>query len=271
MFDWLKRKRARESAEEREPGEPLIAAVLMEGESFPFDEFQAQAARSRVCGRKVTGLEIKDDAILSFSLGDELAALALMPAPYPWSDLEGPCATSWMWPEETSATDVKRHRTHLLVTMTGGRSDPIPRRLMLTAMTALAARQPGVLGVYWPDGTLVHYPPVFVEMADAVNSPEAPPLYLWVDFRLFRNDDGTIGLFTTGLKAIGFMEIEIPKIDMDPIELRDWTVNIAYYLIEKGPVLSDGDTIGMTAEQKIRIRHLPSLFGKEETVLRFEA
>src|SRR5689334_22912247 len=29
-------------------------------------------------------------------------AVSLMPAPIPWSSLEGPCATSWWWPQATA-------------------------------------------------------------------------------------------------------------------------------------------------------------------------
>jgi hypothetical protein len=58
------------------------------------------------------------------------------------------------------------------------------------------------------------FPPVFVSMAETIKSPEAPPLYLWVDLRAFPNKDGTTGLFTTGLAPLGHMEIEIPSIDM---------------------------------------------------------
>jgi hypothetical protein len=107
-------------------------------------------------------------------------------------------------------------------------------------------------------------------MAEETNSPDAPPLYLWVDLRAVRNDDGTTGLFTTGLTPLGHVEIEIPRIKMQPGELREWLLNIMYYLLEKGPVLKHGETIGMTAEQKIRIRHAPSSFGHEGKVIRLE-
>jgi hypothetical protein len=66
------------------------------------------------------------------------------------------------------------------------------------------------------------------------------------------------------------MEIEIPRIDMDAGELREWLLNIMYYLLENGPVLKDGQTIGMSAEQQISIRHCPSSFGHPGTVIRLE-
>ncbi len=243
---------------------------MLEGDSFPVDPFLKQAAKTRFAGKAVSGINRGDGGVFSFEVGDEFLALALMPAPYPAADLEGPIATSWMWPPQPPVQNVKQHRSHLLITMMGGAADPVRRRLLLTAVTALAAKQPGVMAIYWAEGTLVHFPPLFIDMAQSINSPAAPPLYLWVDLRAFRNKDGTTGLFTTGLAPLGHMEIEISRIDMDPGELREWLLNIMYYLLENGPVLKDGQTIGMSAEQQIRIRHCPSSFGHLGNVIRLE-
>src|SRR2546423_12308584 len=166
-----------------------------------------------------------------------------------------------MWPPGTPAPRLNAHRSQVLVTMMQGQSGPIERRLKHTHLTALASQQPAVMGIYWRDATMVPFPKVFIEMAQKITSAKAPPLYLWVDFRIFKNRDGSFGMFTTGLAPLGFMEIEIPRIDMDPRELRDWSMNIAYYLIEKGPVLKDGDTIGVDANHQIRLRYVPSLYG----------
>jgi hypothetical protein len=157
----------------------------------------------------------------------------------------------------------------LLVTMVGGKEDPVARRLMMTAVVAAAAAQPGVVAVYWGEGTLLHYPPVFLIYSESFASPQAPPIQLWVDIRVFRNEDGTSGLFTTGLRALGHKEIEAPRMPMPPAELRDWMENIIYYLLENGPVLKDGQTIGVSAEDQIPIRHVHSEFGHKGTVIRF--
>jgi hypothetical protein len=273
MFGWKKKSSAAPSGSgsrrSGRAGEPVIAALLLEGEQFPLAALQQHLSKIRIGNEKPAEFNMDKEQILTFKAAGEIFALALMPAPYPWSDLEGPCATSWMWPKETPASSVKRHRRHLLVTMVGGNGEPIPRRLMLTAVTAAAAQQPGVLGIYWPEATLVHHPRIFIEMAQKITSAEAPPVYLWVDYRLFKNKDGSIGLFTTGLRPLGHMEMEIPSIQMNPGELREWAVNITYYLIENGPVLKDGNTIGVDANHQLRIRHVKSQFGSPDTVMRF--
>jgi len=269
MFGFFK-KRADASNGKRGTGGPIISAVLLEGTSFPVDSFLKQAAKAKIGGKGVSRIDRGDGGVFSFNVGDELLALALMPAPYPAKDLEGPIRASWMWPAKPPIAGVKQHRSHLLVTMTGGSGDPVRRRLILTAVTALAARQPGALAVYWPEARQVLFPAAFVEMAERINSPEAPPLYLWVNLPGLRNQDKTLGMFTVGLSSLGHMEIEIPRIDMQAGELREWLLNIMYYLLENGPVLKDGETIGMSAEQKIRIRHCPSRFGHPGKVICLE-
>ena len=43
-----------------------------------------------------------------FACGDAHCAVSLMPAPIPWPELEGPCATAWWWPQAT-----ERMRAHI--------------------------------------------------------------------------------------------------------------------------------------------------------------
>jgi hypothetical protein len=66
------------------------------------------------------------------------------------------------------------------------------------------------------------------------------------------------------------MEIEIPRIEMEIGDLREWLLEIMRYLLENGPVLLDGQTIGMSAKQQFRIRHCPSIFGHAGQVIRLE-
>jgi hypothetical protein len=265
----LRRGKGRPEPDKPSPGgKPMMAALLMADELFPTATFQRQLENARVGLQQPADVQ-SSNGFLAFGLGDEMAVIAPMRAPYPWSDLKGYCETAWMWPRDVSPMSLEKHRSHVLITMMGGKSDSVGRRLTLTQITASAARQAGVLGVVWPEGTLVHYPPIFIEMAEAIGS-EAPPLYLWVDFRLFRNEDGSIGLFTTGLEALGRMEIEIPTSQMEPRELREWVLRIAYYVLDKGPLLKHGDTIGTTSEQKVRMFHTRSMIDRPGLVVRME-
>ncbi len=45
----------------------------------------------------------ESDNTISFEIGEANVILGHMPAPIPWSDLEGPCATSIYWPHAEEA------------------------------------------------------------------------------------------------------------------------------------------------------------------------
>ncbi len=250
-----------------ESGEPILAFLLLEGESFPFETFIEQLAETPMGDVRAEEIDGPDDGMCRFVLGDESVTVMLLPSQYPLDELEGPMQTSLLWPQDDPIERLRKHQTHLLIAFTGGQGDPIRRRMLLTAVTGLAAGQQGVMAVYWPEATHLVFPPLFAEMAAEIADSEAPPLWLWLDLRVFLNDDGTSGLFTTGMRPLGFMEIEIPNIEMEPGELREWVFDIVYYLLENGPVLNDGDTIGASEEQRILIRHRPSQFGHEGNVI----
>jgi len=61
----------------------------------------------------------------------------LMPAPIPWSALEGPCATAWWWPEATEK--MKHHHSHIILALAGESGNLVQRHVTLTHFTAAVA------------------------------------------------------------------------------------------------------------------------------------
>jgi len=214
-----------------------------------------------------TAEEIKDDAFFGFDTSEGQVVCGLMPSPIPWDELEGPCATSPFW--KNAANEMKGHKAHLIVTATPGDGDPILGTRLLTKAVAAILKTKGVVGVYWGAGTLVHSPAIFLEHA-AQMSDDCLPLYLWVDFRVIADEGDTLTLFTTGMEPLGFMEIEMVKSHTEPTEAVDLVFNIAHYLLDNGPILKDGDTIGMSETQDVQIKHVPSIFAERGNVYRLE-
>ncbi len=270
MLNWLKRKQdPPKPSASGAAGEPIIAALLLDIATFDM----AAAHRAIIAGPMMNVVP-REAAItrqfFNFKLNDEMMFIAPMPAPYPWSDLEGPCQTSWMWPKDRPANTLKDHKTHVLLTAIQGQQDPVSRRALLTHVVARLAQLPGVMGVFWPEGTLAHYPPIFVKMA-ALAAPKRPALFLWIDYRIFKEADGSLTCFTTGLKPLGLMEMEISRMQMAPGALREWAMNITQYMLDRGGPVPHGDTIGSTDQQRLRVTHGPSRFGGRGQVMRFGA
>jgi hypothetical protein len=211
-------------------------------------------------------LQGKKDQI-AFSIGPNDAIIALMPAPIPWTDLEGPCKTSWLWKDAESA--LRPHTGHLIVTVLS-REGPIEKATLLTKVCAsILATCEQAPGVFWSNAALLVPSKVFQEFAYEV-LPGAPPVYIWVDFRVGPSGKGKMSGFTAGMAALGHMEFETESSPEPVGELRERLFGLANYVLEHGPVILDGDTIGENANERIRVVYSKSAFGHEGKVMRLE-
>lgn len=120
------------------------------------------------------------------------------------------------------------------------------------------------LGVYVGGAGSVIRADIFVDMAKDLDVPVA----LWVDLRCFALQNGGSGLFTIGLSQFGLLEIEIPSSPQQCGDLRIWTMSLASWLIEERPTVNSGETVGLSAEEKILVEHAPSLINREGPVMR---
>ena len=205
--------------------------------------------------------------MLSFELGASTLIAMAMGAPIPWSDLEGPCKTSWLWKD--AVKDLRDHTDHLVVTVMGPEDALTQATLLTQTCAAILGTCKNAPGVYWGNATLVVPSQLFQEFAVDI-LPKGPPIHIWVDFRVGKNDDGTCSGFTTGLQALGFMEAETENATESPGELRERFIALAGYLLENGPVIQDGNTVGGSADEKIRVVFSDSKFGHEGKVMRLE-
>lgn len=205
------------------------------------------------------------DGTLMFTVGDDLVIYAIMPGPIPWSDLEGPCSTSLMWPD--AKKELKQHKFHVIVTV-NSQAEPIEIMTRLTQATAaLMATSEAAQGVLWSHAMMLVKKEVFVDFATEV-MPEELPLHVWVDFRVGQDGERSSGGFTAGMSMLGHMEFEAKESPEPPGELRDRFMGLAGYVLENGPVINDGDTIGQDANERIRVVYSDSEFGHEGQVMR---
>ncbi len=200
---------------------------------------------------------------ISFGGAESTFSVTLSPSPMPWSELVGPCETAWHWPQATKRLQV--HSAHLVVTATSSTLDVIDLTLALTRVVAAAALATPALGIYWDAAMQVHNVKNFVVEAEKATRTQLP-LYLWLRFGLVREDDGSNSLYTTGLSELDRMEVELPHSALDPQTMVDRAFNIAHYLLEKGPVLDDGQTIGVSEDERFIIAHAPSILDPERRV-----
>lgn len=206
---------------------------------------------------------VQDDRTLSFKVGAHDVIIGTMPAPIPWADLEGPCATSILW--RNASQEVRQHRFHHIITVVA-ELDPVALSGFLTkAVTSTLTALPGAIGVYWGAAPLIVPRELFVQFAAKV-LPHGPPLQIWVDFRVWREKSGATG-FTSGLQALGCPEIEVPSAPEEPKALYDRLLTLAEYIVENPGAIQDGHTVGRDATEKIRVSYRPSKVGRAGTAM----
>jgi hypothetical protein len=129
-------------------------------------------------------------------------------------------------------------------------------------VTAAAAALSSLLptsGVYWASGQTVNEPGYFRQRADVFAKGTLPldiwVQLLWLDGPRSPNGQRTFAVITTGLMPFVGREIEFQPAARPPLEIGERVAGAVSYLLDNGPVLADGDTIGINKQEHIRVRH----------------
>jgi hypothetical protein len=179
------------------------------------------------------------------------------------AELASAAARAWYWPEATDV--VARARSGVRISAPGA-DGPVDAALQVTADAARRAREKNVLAVLWEPTGLVHEAAAFADQAEDATREDLP-LYLWVRFEGTKGDDGTLGMYTTGLAALGAMEIETEGSKKDGEHVLECVTDVALFVLTAPSIPDDGETIEVT-RGAVRVRRMPSLRGDGTTALR---
>ncbi|RVW11489.1 DUF4261 domain-containing protein [Prescottella agglutinans] len=180
---------------------------------------------------------------------------------------------SRLWPNaEPAPVDYAAH-TIVTVLRPGTGHDDAPHEdaiadavLLSRVVASIVALTDTVRAVYFGSANHVVLPALFRDlMKDAL--PE-PPLLAWVAMNVGQRPDGVMTGHTRGLDMLDLPDIEIPETPESAGDTFERLAGIVSYLVEQGPVIGDGDTIGSTEVAEIVVDHTPSAFDPERTVLR---
>ena len=75
---------------------------------------------------------------------------------------------------------------------------------------------------------------------------------VWVDMDF--EDDNTISLHTSGMELYNQLNIELLHCPWDPEKAWNYILSVADYVLTSGKELTDGDTVGRTAEEQYTVR-----------------
>jgi hypothetical protein len=143
----------------------------------------------------------------------------------------------------------------------------IPLIEMSTELVAAVAEVSSALGVLWADAPAVHSRRLFVDEARDISADD-PPLPLWLGLSIARRSEQRVSLLTLGMPKLGHPNLRIEG-SADNATLG-FVFDTAKYLVVQNATIHDGDTVGHSATQRIRVRHEPSPIDPTETVLAIE-
>lgn len=257
-----------DAADGDEPGDraawPRFCFVLTRT-TDPCDPAAAGEAVAEIFGPEFSA-EVTDGAMVAVSCGAEtIGFLALMPIPIPGGEAEVNADGNFLWP--SGREEAAAHRAHVIVTLAGGsgESTPVASALALSKLALVALRLFDGIGVYWGAASVCHSRESFESACEGM-SDEQLPVLVWLRFQFVRDDDGSTFFYTLGMPAFGLMDIEVDRVEGEPGELFGFVADIAHYLLQNGPVIADGNTVGGSAEERIVVRHLPSRIDPDKTV-----
>lgn len=245
VFDFFKRK----VAKPKDPSSSILLAMPMfkEGDSFELSEVVAhlkgfwESEVSDVSGDKQSAV---------FSIDNVRVALAFMDIPIPWGDIESTAQYAYNW--RKAEEELKDHTGHAIVTVLEGDQSAFEKNRVMSKLICSVLATSKAVGIYKGTQTLLIPRDQYLSFIDLIKEGSAPvPIWVYVGLRTLPSGNSA---YTYGLNNFGKREMEIIDSSSSLEELYGLLMNISAYVIERNIEFNDGETIGETEEQKIKLK-----------------
>ena len=183
-------------------------------------------------------------------------SLLLIDEPIPAGALaEAYAESDFVW---SGGKDIfQKHKSHIIVVPLDepkDRAETLRAVYATTCITGAICTLTDAIGVYWENAETISN-----SKAAIVAAMELPkgqlPLLQWVRPSVRYSTDGKqVGIFTQGLRMFSGREIEFPPSDLPAAIVGQRVLTLAEYLISRGPIVNDGDTVGTDKDERIRVK-----------------
>ncbi|WP_242478664.1 DUF4261 domain-containing protein [Rubrivivax gelatinosus] len=241
----------------------VLSFVLLSEPRLPEAKaFRAQVEK-RLAGRlAITDMEADGRDVILLRVAGGTVMVGLIDAPLPKGQIDDLCAAAWYWRQACQAT--AGHRAHVAVSVLGTGLDKLDASLLLTDVVA-SLMDGNAIASYW--GASLQSREAFLRQSTAINRDQ-PPAWLWINFRVSRDAERGFSVSTQGMEQFDLREIEAKDVSRPGLEVFVLLQGMAQYLISKGPVIQDGETIGDSPALGIRVHQGPSYWRDGVTVYR---
>jgi len=203
-----------------------------------------------------------NDVTLSFTLEGETLVLGTLDVQIPWNDIEMAAEYAYNWP--TATEDLKNHNSHVIVTMMTSNGSQLERYTTFSKVLASLIATSNCIGIYQGSQTLLIPATQYLKSAELLKETNCA-IDLWIYIGLRKTEAGN-NAYTYGLADFGKLEMEFINSNLSFEELYDFLINICAYLISSNITLKNSETLGYTANQKVKITQSKGLFTEGQTL-----
>jgi hypothetical protein len=174
----------------------------------------------------------------------------------------------WFTGDRSAIAAHRRHMTVACALDTAGADWVSIRQTakIVTLVTGMLARLPGVIAVYNMDTGTIFEPARVGEFLGILGRNQLPVL-LWTWTQWHSLVDGDVSMSTSGLMPFLGHELELWNAPLSAEEVRDQVSDLIIYLLDAGPTIGHGDTAGRTrGDQSIRCFLGPGRAGRDTPV-----
>jgi len=189
-------------------------------------------------------------------------AIASMPIPIPENEVEKTAEYNYFW--ENGVEETAKHKGHIIVSIMDTGKNAVQENLLFSKIVSAVMNNSKSLGIYIGGRTLILKKEFYQANVDMMGEDDLP-LYNWIYFGL-RQEKGKQSVYTYGLADFGKKEMEIVDSDNSLEELGEMMSNLANYVIAYDVTLKDGETFGLSAEQKLKISESKGRFLEGKTL-----
>jgi hypothetical protein len=196
------------------------------------------------------------------TIGEYQVAIGNMPIAIPGNEIEETASYNYYW--DNGKTESAKHKGHIIVSIINGGKNQIKENLLFNKVVSSILNNSKSIGVYIGGRTLLLSKDFYqgnLEDISETNLPINNLIYFGI-----RKENNKNSVYTFGLKDFGKKEMEIIESKHDIDELLEMMYNLTSYVLESNVTLNDGETIGMSEKQKLKIKLSKGKYIDEQTL-----
>lgn len=206
---------------------------------------------------KMLSSDNADNAMLLDVDGVTVTVMAV-DQPLPQQEYADPLSLERQWKD--ARDDLGKSPSHVIVSTlaeVASHEDALKAAKIVTIIVAAVTQCVPSIGVVWTNGHRVVPAEVFQSESTKIAKGELP-FFSWVNLIFLRGPDTaegnpTTAVLTKGMEPFIGREIEFLPTTMVPGEAAKRVIGLAEYLLQQGPIVGDGETIGLTQDEMINV------------------